>query len=238
VKLAHSPSTPRILPPSSPPLLASLLFERFAPGEMHEALAGDLQEEFSHGRGRPWYWRQVLSAIFIGQSTQLRANWTAFLFAALWSAISPSLLFFEVHFVENENLMERIRQLASPWFTVCKEAIEVSAFFFILWIGLALYVSLHAWATRRGSMRRFARALLLTIPLFLRVWMAVAAITVLLAMAFPQRIFDLDRPRATLLQLIIAMAFSPATVVTFCTMVPSLCSSLPDRRSRRKSRVG
>jgi hypothetical protein len=44
-----------------PPRLASLLLERFAPG--NEALHGDLDEEFSSGRSSVWYWRQVMAAI-------------------------------------------------------------------------------------------------------------------------------------------------------------------------------
>jgi hypothetical protein len=43
------------------PRLASLLLERFAPG--NEALHGDLDEEFSGGRSSAWYWRQVMTAI-------------------------------------------------------------------------------------------------------------------------------------------------------------------------------
>jgi hypothetical protein len=43
------------------PRLASLLLERFAPG--NEALHGDLDEEFSGGRSSAWYWRQVIAAI-------------------------------------------------------------------------------------------------------------------------------------------------------------------------------
>ena len=44
-----------------PPRLASLLLERFTPG--NEALHGDLDEEFSSGRSSGWYWRQVMAAI-------------------------------------------------------------------------------------------------------------------------------------------------------------------------------
>lgn len=44
-----------------PPRLASLMLERFAPG--NEALHGDLDEEFSSGRSSAWYWRQVMAAI-------------------------------------------------------------------------------------------------------------------------------------------------------------------------------
>lgn len=46
---------------SQPPRLARLLLDWLAPG--HEALRGDLDEEFAAGRGSRWYWRQVASMI-------------------------------------------------------------------------------------------------------------------------------------------------------------------------------
>jgi hypothetical protein len=44
-----------------PPRLASMLLDRLAPG--NEALRGDLEEEFSRGRTRAWYWSQALAVI-------------------------------------------------------------------------------------------------------------------------------------------------------------------------------
>jgi len=55
-----------------PPRLASLLLERLAPG--HEALQGDLEEEFSCGRSRAWYWRQVMAAIALQGPLAVRAR--------------------------------------------------------------------------------------------------------------------------------------------------------------------
>jgi hypothetical protein len=55
-----------------PPRLAALLLERLAPG--NEALLGDLDEEFSRGRTRAWYWRQVLSAIALQGPLAVRAR--------------------------------------------------------------------------------------------------------------------------------------------------------------------
>ena len=42
----------------TPPLFARLLLDWLAPG--HEALRGDLEEEFAAGRSRAWYWRQAV----------------------------------------------------------------------------------------------------------------------------------------------------------------------------------
>ena len=47
----------------NPPRLAAWLLEHFGPEFNHEALAGDLCEDFKQGRSSGWYWRQVLAAV-------------------------------------------------------------------------------------------------------------------------------------------------------------------------------
>ena len=197
--------------------------------EHREALAGDLLEDFRYGRTVAWYWRQVLAAICIGRLGQLRAGLSAILFAALWSALSPALLFFQIQLIENERLMEHFRQLASPWFTICKGGLEIAAYFFTLWLGLTVYAALHAWAGRGLNYRKFTSGLLMTVPMFLQMWMAVAAVTLVVATVFPQRVFDLDWPRTTLLRQVLGMAMSPSSIVSFCTMVPAIFTCLPER---------
>jgi hypothetical protein len=49
--------------PSHPPRLAVWLLKHFGPESNQEALTGDLQEAFSLGKSKTWYWRQVLRAI-------------------------------------------------------------------------------------------------------------------------------------------------------------------------------
>lgn len=220
-----------------PPIVASWLLENFAVGEHREALAGDLMEDFRYGRTVAWYWRQVLAAICIGRLSQLRAGWSAIAFAAVWSALSPALLFFQIQLLENERLMEPFRQLASPWFTICKGGLEIGAYFVTLWLGLTFYGLFHAWAGRDLSYRKFGRGLLMTIPLFLQMWMAMAAVTLVVATVFPQRVFDLDWPHTTLLRQVLGMAMSPSSIVSFCTMVPALFACLPASLSRRISGI-
>src|SRR5215472_15170633 len=55
-----------------PPELAKWVFEHF--GSANEALAGDLIEEYAQGRSAAWYWRQVLIAVLIGCSNQVRRH--------------------------------------------------------------------------------------------------------------------------------------------------------------------
>jgi hypothetical protein len=55
-----------------PPAFATSLLVRL--GEEDDALAGDLLEEFSRGRSRTWYWRQVLAAISLAAVRHLRTH--------------------------------------------------------------------------------------------------------------------------------------------------------------------
>ena len=53
----------------TPPRLATWLLQHL--NGTNEALAGDLLEEYRHGRSAAWYWRQVMSAILVGQPQAL-----------------------------------------------------------------------------------------------------------------------------------------------------------------------
>jgi hypothetical protein len=48
------------------------MLERLVPS--NPALAGDLVEEYQHGRSSAWYWRQVLTAILVGAWSDLRQH--------------------------------------------------------------------------------------------------------------------------------------------------------------------
>jgi hypothetical protein len=72
---------------SKPPALATWLVEHAIPGEKNEALAGDLLEQFSQGRSTGWYWRQVLAAIAVGFSRELRILCVAASFTLFWVSV-------------------------------------------------------------------------------------------------------------------------------------------------------
>jgi hypothetical protein len=55
----------------TPPKLPLWLLERVRSGHHSDPLVGDLIEEYGRGRGRAWFWRQVLVAILV--STQRAA---------------------------------------------------------------------------------------------------------------------------------------------------------------------
>jgi hypothetical protein len=60
--------------PTPPPRTALWLLERFASGERHDSLVGDLNERYYRGRSVRWYWRQVLSAIWVGVLRDIREH--------------------------------------------------------------------------------------------------------------------------------------------------------------------
>jgi hypothetical protein len=59
---------------SHPPRLATWLLQRWGSGPRRASLVGDLIEQYSDGRSRAWYWRQVLRAILVGAVHDIRDN--------------------------------------------------------------------------------------------------------------------------------------------------------------------
>jgi hypothetical protein len=59
---------------SQPPRFAGRLLKRLVPAQDHDALLGDLNEEYQRGRSKTWYVLQILAAIVVGSWKDLRAN--------------------------------------------------------------------------------------------------------------------------------------------------------------------
>src|SRR6266478_5687261 len=77
---------------SKPPALATWLVEHLMPRGRNEGLAGDLLEQFSHGRSAAWYWRQALAAILIGFSRELPMLVVAVGVTGLWVGALAQLI--------------------------------------------------------------------------------------------------------------------------------------------------
>jgi hypothetical protein len=56
----------------TPPRPATWLLHHLGPSYRRESLAGDLYEEYQLNRTQAWYWRQVLTAIWIAQAMRAR----------------------------------------------------------------------------------------------------------------------------------------------------------------------
>ena len=60
--------------PRNPPAIATWILEHAIVGPSGHALAGDLIECHAQGRGRRWYWSQVLSAVAVNVLQQIRTH--------------------------------------------------------------------------------------------------------------------------------------------------------------------
>lgn len=72
---------------SHPPALAVWFLRRLCPKRNREAITGDLLEGFREGHSSGSFWRQVLIAILVGASSQLRLLWTEICLAAAGTAL-------------------------------------------------------------------------------------------------------------------------------------------------------
>jgi hypothetical protein len=59
---------------AQPPAMATRLLERLGSDPMHEALVGDLVEQYRQGRSRAWFWRQALAAVLRRTVTDVRGH--------------------------------------------------------------------------------------------------------------------------------------------------------------------
>src|SRR5215475_7008908 len=55
-----------------PPTIAKWLLRHLATSRNIEAISGDLDERYGHGRSRVWYWRQVAVAIIVSTFKDIR----------------------------------------------------------------------------------------------------------------------------------------------------------------------
>jgi hypothetical protein len=150
-----------------PPRLAEWLLTR-APGPLTDALAGDLAEEFTRGRSRVWYWRQVLAAVAVG------VPWPLLLLVAVSAYVFPVPAF-------NWLLPWRARfyvTLAWPLQLVTADAVGISTYGIIPLVAVAI----HLAAARRFRVRAYCAAML---PLFLTLILGEAALTILVNLSPP-----------------------------------------------------
>lgn len=82
---------------ATPPRLASWLLYHQVRGHRADSLVGDLTEEYAHGRGDGWYWRQVLLAVASSYRRALRLYGVRVLMAvaAGWCALVMGIVLLE-----------------------------------------------------------------------------------------------------------------------------------------------
>jgi hypothetical protein len=151
---------------SRPPAIAAWLLEHLAFIGGNEALAGDLEEEFRHGRSTTWYWRQVGSAIAIGLLRQTLAKGPSVLFATLWSATLPNIWLYLRRSMEIDRLLDRAAQFDWPWSTLGTLPRHDGGYLLLIWTGLVVYLCLHSPPIQRLDLTRLCYGLLTTLPVF------------------------------------------------------------------------
>jgi hypothetical protein len=78
-----------------PPVVANWVLEQFV---SHESLAGDLHEEYGHGRSQAWYWSQVLVAVVVRALSDIRRSMALTLRAVMigWACATCWALLFNM----------------------------------------------------------------------------------------------------------------------------------------------
>lgn len=153
-----------------PPRLAAWLLHYAAPGQRHEALTGDLLEEFRTGRSASWYWRQTLSALAIAISQMLLKRGPAMLFTVLWSALVPSWLLAIATAEKHFDLHQRFGQMDWPWSFVCDWGLLLAANLFFIWAGIALYLIVSLGTHKGLAFRPLVRGILASLPAIAALW--------------------------------------------------------------------
>ena len=109
------------------------------PASHDQALAGDLLEEFRSGRTALWFWRQVLSAVFLRCWRELLIHRSAMLFAVLWSMLTPAWLVAVADLEARSKLSERLSGWTGPGPIVDRGLLLATNLIFI-WAGILVYL--------------------------------------------------------------------------------------------------
>lgn len=150
--------------PNRLPAIAAWMLDRFLPGEIDPALAGDLLEELQSGRASSWYWWQFTAALGIAFLHRMRRRLPIVLFSAAWSIPLPAACFYLFMRYTNSGLYGRIVQLDWPWSAIGTLALGSGSQLFLLWTGTIVYTYLHYLRTKQVSLIRLFGGLLAIMP--------------------------------------------------------------------------
>lgn len=165
---------------TEPPRIATWLLAHCTPGARNEALAGDLLEEFRHGRSRGWYSRQVLAAIAIACLREIVDRAGMLFFGVLWSMLAPGWDLLIGNIEHNPALFGPMWKLAWPWSTLTALGFFLLIGAAFIWSGMLLYILLHGSMARSFSLRRIRHGLLLSLSAFIAVSAILFALPTLL----------------------------------------------------------
>ena len=210
---------------NTPPRLATWLLEHLVPSTSGgQALAGDLQEECHRGRSRGWYWRQTLSALVYGSLAVLDRLRVALLFAMLWSAATPLVVFEWYTSRPGSALFLHTVSYPWPWSACAQLGLAFTLMTVFVCTGFFVYLVLHSLFVRHTHWRRLGFAILSAAAVFSAascisaaaafvlpsVYQNVHTVTLAGILTAPQALFT-DLPSALALFVAIAVAY-PAAV--------------------------
>jgi hypothetical protein len=123
---------------SQPPRFAGRLLKRLVPGQDHDVLIGDLNEEYQRGRSTTWYLLQILAAIVVGTWRDLRANPLVAVRAAVTGVVAQLLVVFcwgwLLEVFTGAGFMWGGRWIGLPWFYHWPYASSLDRIMYGLWI--------------------------------------------------------------------------------------------------------
>jgi hypothetical protein len=103
-----------------PPALAARLLKRLVPAQDHDALLGDLCEEYQRGRSIAWYWFQILVAIVVRSWKDVGAHTLVAGRAVITGLIAQMLLLSAFSPLQNvltgAGFMWGNRWIGLPWY--------------------------------------------------------------------------------------------------------------------------
>lgn len=205
-----------------PPPAARWLMEKLTFGSASDSLAGDLLEEFRSGRSLSWYWRQVLAAILVSGLRELRGRRSIFGFALLWSALTPALYLNYSRFLSHSSFLDKLWSLPWPWSTICAMAVYLGPDLLVLWIGMALYLSLHFCIKRELGFPRLGRGLLVSLVFYVLLMLAVVVM--------PNRGSGIDLRTATVTSLLCDPYFMLLRIPGLLSLILATWVALPRSR--------
>jgi hypothetical protein len=208
---------------ANPPAFAVWILEHLVPGDKNEALAGDLSEEFRHGRSVAWYWRQVLGVLLLGCLGELRFHWLAGSVAVLWAVPSPAFCILFVNRMADNTFVARCWSLAWPYSTICDMAFHQGCEILYLWSAIAAYFLLSGLVLRNLNLRGLMRGLRISAFAYLVVF--AATLVFFATVHLPPRLIDIRH--ASPLGLISDVRFIADRVPVLLTLLASLRTTSP-----------
>jgi hypothetical protein len=148
--------------------VATWMLDHLTFGSDHEALSGDLLEEFQRGRSTAWFWRQTLAAIGVELLRKSSTYALSLLFAAAWSTLYPAWR--AIGKVPlTQSMYERWASLDWPFstsLTIVNGIVPAAVF---IWLGFFIYLMSRSevahemtWLRLLGSLSIALNVLLVT----------------------------------------------------------------------------